>query len=94
MAWLLLKDNSLSGSQMCIVTGPRIDLAIAVIDRMKGVLGTEHSCAWVLEELVAKRLLCMCSKPTRSVACESFKLLLYPIHSNPYLNKQLKAENK
>ena len=28
MAWLCLKDNALSGSQMCIVTGPRIDLAV------------------------------------------------------------------
>jgi late competence protein required for DNA uptake (superfamily II DNA/RNA helicase) len=35
MAWLCLKDNALAGSQMCIVTGPRIDLAIAQIDRMK-----------------------------------------------------------
>ncbi|MFL6379140.1 MAG: hypothetical protein ACJ72R_17000 [Nitrososphaeraceae archaeon] len=35
MAWLCLKDNVLLGSQMCIVTGPRIDLAIALIDRMK-----------------------------------------------------------
>ena len=35
MAWLCLKDNALSGSQMCIVTGPRIDLTIALIDRMK-----------------------------------------------------------
>lgn len=35
MAWLCLRDDSLSGSQMCIVTGPRIDLAIALIDRMK-----------------------------------------------------------
>jgi hypothetical protein len=35
MAWLCLKDNALLGSQMCIVTGPRIDLAIALIDRMK-----------------------------------------------------------
>jgi hypothetical protein len=35
MAWLCVKDNALSGSQMCIVTGPRIDLAIALIDRMK-----------------------------------------------------------
>jgi hypothetical protein len=24
MAWLCLKDNALSGSQMCIVTGPRL----------------------------------------------------------------------
>ncbi len=35
MAWLCLKDNALSNSQMCIVTGPRIDLAIALIDSMK-----------------------------------------------------------
>jgi len=35
MTWLCLKDNALSGSQMCIVTGPRIDLAIGLIDRMK-----------------------------------------------------------
>jgi hypothetical protein len=27
MAWLCLRDNALVGSQMCIVTGPRIDLA-------------------------------------------------------------------
>jgi hypothetical protein len=37
MTWLCLKDNALSGSQMCIVTGPRIDLAIALIDRLKGL---------------------------------------------------------
>ena len=35
MAWLYLKDNKLTGSQMCIVTGPRIDLAITLIDRLK-----------------------------------------------------------
>ena len=35
MAWLCLKDNALSSSQMCIVIGPRIDLAIAMIDRLK-----------------------------------------------------------
>ena len=35
MTWLCFKDDKLSGSQMCIVTGPRIDLAIALIDRMK-----------------------------------------------------------
>ena len=35
MTWLCLKDNTLAGSQICIVTGPRIDLAITLIDRMK-----------------------------------------------------------
>jgi hypothetical protein len=27
MAWLCLRDNTLSGSEICIVTGPRIDLS-------------------------------------------------------------------
>jgi hypothetical protein len=43
MAWLCLKDNALSGSQMCIVTGPRIELAIALIDRMKGLFAAKMS---------------------------------------------------
>ena len=37
MAWLCLWDDELSGHQMCIVTGPRIELAITLIDRMKGL---------------------------------------------------------
>jgi len=35
ISWLCLKANTLSGLQMCIVTGPRIDLVIALIDKMK-----------------------------------------------------------
>jgi hypothetical protein len=45
MAWLCLKDNALSGSQMCIVTGPRIDLAIALIDRMKNLFASSKGIA-------------------------------------------------
>jgi Terminase RNaseH-like domain len=45
MAWLCLEDNSLSGSQMCIVTGPRIDLAIALIDRMKKLFSNSKGLA-------------------------------------------------
>jgi hypothetical protein len=45
MAWLCLKDNALAGSQMCIVTGPRIDLAIALIDSMKKVFSRRKSIA-------------------------------------------------
>jgi hypothetical protein len=51
MAWLCFQEhsssqsarttqndyNNLPGSQMCIVTGPRIELAITLIDRMKGL---------------------------------------------------------
>jgi hypothetical protein len=42
MVWLVLKDNALVGTQMCIVTGPRIELAIALIDRMKGLFVKGH----------------------------------------------------
>ena len=45
MVWLCLKDSSLSGSQMCIVTGPRIDLAIALIDRMKKLFSSSKGIA-------------------------------------------------
>jgi hypothetical protein len=38
MVWLCTTDNALADSQMCIVTGPRIDLAITLIDRMKNYL--------------------------------------------------------
>src|SRR4051794_21536160 len=50
MAWLCLKDDALAGSQMCIVTGPRIDLAIVLIDRMKKlfVIGSISSKSKVL----------------------------------------------
>jgi hypothetical protein len=45
MAWLCLKDDALSGSQMCIVTGPRIELAIALIDRMKRLFASSNGIA-------------------------------------------------
>jgi hypothetical protein len=35
IAWLCMKNKDLENAQMCIVTGPRIDLAITLIDRMK-----------------------------------------------------------
>ena len=37
MAWLCFSDDFIRNSQMCIVTGPRIELAITRIDRMKAL---------------------------------------------------------
>jgi hypothetical protein len=37
MAWLCVRDDALRGTQMTIITGPRIDLAIGLIDRIKGL---------------------------------------------------------
>ena len=48
MAWLCFQDATdpqvrISGSQMCIVTGPRIELSITLIDRMKGLFNAQIS---------------------------------------------------
>jgi hypothetical protein len=37
MAWLCLTNNDYRNSQMCIVTGPNIDIAIKLIKRMKAL---------------------------------------------------------
>jgi hypothetical protein len=37
MAWLCIYDNSYRNSQMVIVTGPNLDLAIKLIKRMKAI---------------------------------------------------------
>src|SRR5215212_1715323 len=36
-AWLCLRDDMLKGSYVCIVTGPRIELAITLINRLKSL---------------------------------------------------------
>jgi len=41
MAWLCTKDNQWRNCQMCIVTGPNIDLAIKLINRMKNIFETK-----------------------------------------------------
>jgi late competence protein required for DNA uptake (superfamily II DNA/RNA helicase) len=35
IAWLCTKDDSLTGSQICIVTGPRLELTIGLMHRLK-----------------------------------------------------------
>jgi late competence protein required for DNA uptake (superfamily II DNA/RNA helicase) len=37
MAWLCVKDDYYRNSQMCIVTGPNIDIAIKLIKRLKSI---------------------------------------------------------
>jgi hypothetical protein len=37
MAWLCLRNDTYRNSQMCIVTGPNIDIAIKLIKRMKAL---------------------------------------------------------
>ena len=35
IAWLCLKDNSLANSEIVIITGPRLELSISIIERIK-----------------------------------------------------------
>jgi hypothetical protein len=37
ISWLCLRDDKLKGSRVCIVTGPRIELAITLINRLKSL---------------------------------------------------------
>ena len=37
MAWLCTRDETFDGSQMCIVTGPNIEMATKLIKRAKGI---------------------------------------------------------
>ena len=43
IGWLCTKDDSLKGSQVCIVTGPRIELSVTLIDRLKGLFYSKLS---------------------------------------------------
>jgi hypothetical protein len=52
MTWLCLKDNSYRNSQMCIVTGPNIDIAIKIIKRMKGLFEPKLGLTFANKETV------------------------------------------
>jgi hypothetical protein len=53
MAWLCLRNHNLQGTQMCIVTGPRLDLAITLIDRIKRLF-TDSQGSFASKETVVE----------------------------------------
>lgn len=46
IGWICTRDNQLQGAQICIVTGPRIELAITLIRRLKDLFPP----SWGLQE--------------------------------------------
>jgi hypothetical protein len=52
MAWLCLRDNNYRNSQMCIVTGPNIDIAIKLIKRMKSLFERKLGLTFANKETV------------------------------------------
>lgn len=54
MAWLCIKDNSFQNSQMCIVCGPNIEIAIKLIKRLKGIFEPKLGLLFQNKETVLK----------------------------------------
>ena len=52
MAWLCLINNDYRNSQMCIVSGPNIDIAIKLIKRMKGLFDPKLGITFDSKETV------------------------------------------
>ena len=54
IAWLCIRDDSLrrDGAQICIVTGPRIELAIGLIARLKGFFAEKLHVTFDTKETV------------------------------------------
>lgn len=59
MAWLCLKDNIFRYSQMCIVTGPNIEIAIKLIKRLKGIFEPKLGITFQSKETVIDLNGCM-----------------------------------
>jgi hypothetical protein len=52
MAWLSLKNDSYRNAQMCIVTGPNIEIAIKLIRRLKGIFEPKLGITFQTKETV------------------------------------------
>jgi len=52
IAWLCTRDASLSNSQICIVTGPRLEIAITLINRLKAIFYNKLSVTFSKKETV------------------------------------------
>jgi hypothetical protein len=52
MAWLCLRNNNYRNRQICIVTGPNIDIAIKLIKRMKSLFERKLGLTFPSKETV------------------------------------------
>jgi hypothetical protein len=70
MAWLSLKDDIYRNSQMCIVTGPNIDIAIKLIKRLKALF-EPHNITFANKETVLELNGCTleAGKKTKRIDC-------------------------
>ena len=52
MAWLCFRDDNLKGTQMLVITGPREDLAIGLVERMKNLFRESLNVTFDTKETV------------------------------------------
>jgi hypothetical protein len=52
IAWLCLRNDDYRNSQICIVTGPNIDIAIKLIKRLKALFETKHNIIFSDKETI------------------------------------------
>jgi len=60
MTWLCLRNDDYRHSQMCILTGPNIDIAIKLIKTMKGLFEPKLGVTFDSKETVLEGLLLVC----------------------------------
>lgn len=75
----LPEKNDLTGSQMCIVTGPRIDLVITFIDRMKKLLTDDGLVSFDSKETVIDLNGVHWSLSSSSLRCVVTRCVIYPV---------------
>ena len=59
MAWLCLRDDTYQNTQMCIVTGPNIDISIKLIRRLKQLFESKLNIVFSTKETVLELNDCM-----------------------------------
>jgi hypothetical protein len=50
IVWLCTRDNEMQGQRVCVVTGPRIDLAVTLIDRLCELFLLRHNITFSSKE--------------------------------------------
>jgi len=77
MAWLCTRDDTYKNSQMCIVTGPNVDLATKLIKRLKAIFSNKLGIYFTNKETVLELNGCMIEAyPSNHI--DSFRSLTNP----------------
>jgi len=74
MAWLCVRNDDYKNSQMCIITGPNIDIAIKLIKRIKGLFEPKLHVTFDSKETVLELNGCTLKHTIQITARESISM--------------------